>query len=91
MAVNGVICVADYLGHQFMGHLMSSEGVLFSACQIPPCVHGVERLCGMIQHLSKFLPNLASVCNPYESRLERMLTGIGPLNVKKHSRKFGFI
>ena len=51
----------------FIGHLITKDGVLPSKAKIkailempaPEDIHGVKRLCDMVQYLSKFLPNLA--------------------------------
>ena len=57
---------------KFMGHMVTTEGVQADQSKVeailnmpaPTDVHGVTRLCGMIQYLSKFLPNLASDLQP---------------------------
>ena len=57
---------------KFMGHLITNEGVQADKSKVeailsmpaPTDVHGVKRFCGMIQYLSKFLPNLASDLQP---------------------------
>ena len=51
----------------FIGHVITKDGVLPSKAKIkailempaPEDIHGVKRLCGMVQYMSKFLPNLA--------------------------------
>ena len=56
----------------FMGHRISAEGVKPDRAKIaaildmpaPTDVQGVRRLCGMIQYLAKFMPNLASDLEP---------------------------
>ena len=56
----------------FMGHRISAEGVqpdrskVAAILDMPPPtdVHGVRRLCGMVQYLAKFMPNLASDLEP---------------------------
>ena len=53
---------------KFMGHMITTEGIQADQSKVeailnmpaPTDVHGVKRYCGMIQYLSKFLPNLAS-------------------------------
>ena len=60
-----------------MGHMITTEGVQADQSKVeailnmpaPTDVHGVKRVCGMIQYLYKFLPNLAS-----ELQLIRQLT-----------------
>ena len=50
------------------GHRFTSEGVkvdtkkVSAICEMPAPtdVHGVKRLCGMVQYMAKFMPNLAS-------------------------------
>jgi hypothetical protein len=62
---------------RFMGHLITSEGVKPDDAKVkairempaPTDVEGVRRLCGMVQYLAKFLPDLASDTEPI-----RMLT-----------------
>ena len=57
---------------KFMGHLITNDGVQADKSKVdailsmpaPTDVHGVKRFCGMIQYLSKFLPNLASDLQP---------------------------
>ena len=56
----------------FMGHRISAEGIQPDRAKIaaildmpaPTDVSGVRRLCGMIQYLAKFLPNLANDLEP---------------------------
>lgn len=56
----------------FMGHRISSSGIQPDPAKVaailnmprPSDVHGVRRLCGMIQYLSRFMPNLASDLEP---------------------------
>ncbi|KAL8567594.1 hypothetical protein ACOMHN_054407 [Nucella lapillus] len=56
----------------FMGHRISKTGVRPDEAKIaailnmppPTDVHGICRLCGMIQYLAKFVPNLASDLKP---------------------------
>jgi hypothetical protein len=56
----------------FMGHHVTSEGIMADPAKVtairnmptPTDVEGVRRLCGMIQYLAKFLPNLASDLEP---------------------------
>ena len=46
---------------KFMGHMITTEGVeAILNMPAPTDAHGVQRFCGMIQYLSKFLPNFAS-------------------------------
>ena len=55
-----------------MGHMITTEGIQADQSKeeailnMPALtdVHGVKRFCGMIQYLSKFLPNLASDLQP---------------------------
>ena len=55
-----------------MGHPITNEGVQADKSKLdailnkpgPTDVHGVKRFCGMIKHLSKLLPNLASDLQP---------------------------
>ncbi|CAB3995988.1 Hypothetical predicted protein [Paramuricea clavata] len=57
---------------KYMGHLITNEGVKADKSKVeaildmpaPTDVHGVKRLCGMIQYLAKFLPNLAGDLQP---------------------------
>ena len=57
---------------KFMGHLITDDGVKADESKVeailnmpaPTDVHGVKRLCGMIQYLAKFLPNLAGELQP---------------------------
>ena len=57
---------------KFMGHLITNEGVKADKSKVkaildmpaPINVHGVKRLCVMIQYLAKFLPNLADDLQP---------------------------
>ena len=59
----------------FIGHSLTKDGVLpdrakvEAILQMPPPedIHGVKRLCGMIQYMSKFVPNLASDIEPIRS------------------------
>ena len=61
----------------FMGHIITDKGVEADPGKVeaiqkmpaPTNVQGVKRLCGMIQYLAKFMPNLASSLEPI-----RMLT-----------------
>lgn len=56
----------------FIGHRISAEGIKPDRAKIsaildmppPKDVPGVRRLCGMVQYLAKFLPNLASDLGP---------------------------
>lgn len=56
----------------FMGHLITNKGIQADQRKVeaiinmpaPVDTHGVKRLCGMIQYLSKFLPNLATDIEP---------------------------
>ena len=80
---------------KFMGHLITNEGVQADKSKVesilsmpaPTAIHGVKRFCGMILYLSKFLPNLASDLQPIRELTKKILTGIGPLNKNKRSRK----
>jgi len=55
-----------------MGHIIMAGGVkpdptkVAAILQIPPPqdIPGVKRLCGMVQYLTKFLPNLANDLRP---------------------------
>jgi transposase InsO family protein len=55
-----------------MGHRISAAGIQPDRAKVaaildmppPDDVHGVRRLCGMVQYLAKFLPNLASDLEP---------------------------
>ena len=57
---------------KFIGHLITNEGVQADKYRVeailsmpaPTDIHGLKRFCGMIQYLSKFLPNLASDLQP---------------------------
>ena len=57
---------------KFMGHMITTEGIQADQSKVeailimpaPTDVHGVKRFSGMIQYLSKFLPNLASGLQP---------------------------
>ena len=56
----------------FMGHKITANGILPDSSKVqaitdmpkPTDVAGIKRFCGMIQYLSKFLPNLASELEP---------------------------
>ncbi|KAK7107438.1 hypothetical protein V1264_015748 [Littorina saxatilis] len=56
----------------FMGHRISSTGIQPDPAKVsailnmppPTDVHGVRRLCGMVQYLSRFMPDLASDLGP---------------------------
>jgi len=56
----------------FMGHIITTGGVkpdpvkVAAILQMPPPqdIPGVKRLCGMVQYLAKFLPNLANDLTP---------------------------
>ena len=56
----------------FIGHLITKDGVLPNNDRIsailnmpdPKDIHDVKRLCGMIQYMAKFLPNLAEDLEP---------------------------
>ena len=80
---------------KFMGHPITNEGIQAGKSKVeaifsmpaPTDIHGVKRFWDMIQYLSKFLPNPASDLRPIGELTKKMLTGIGPLNVNKHSRK----
>ena len=55
-----------------MGHVITTEGVHADQSKVEAIltmsaatdVHGVKQFCGMIQYLSKFLPNIASDLQP---------------------------
>ena len=57
---------------EFMGHTISSEGIKASKEKVraiqempaPEDISGVRRLCGMIQYLARYTPNLASDLEP---------------------------
>ena len=57
---------------KFMGHLISAAGIEPDPSKVqaindmppPTDVHGVRRLCGMVQYLARFLPNLAEELEP---------------------------
>ena len=57
---------------KFMGHLLTSEGIKVDPDKVaaiadmpaPVDTKGVQRLCGMINYLSEFLPDLATVMEP---------------------------
>ena len=56
----------------FMGHLVTNKGIeadpqkvtAITKMPIPNDVSGVKRLCGMVQYLAKFMPNLATDLEP---------------------------
>ena len=56
----------------FMGHVITSEGIRPDDNKIaairdmptPQNIHDVRRLCGMIQYLARFLPDLAKLLEP---------------------------
>ena len=55
-----------------MGYILGSEGLqadpeTIQAIQNMPCptdIHGVQRLIGVVTYLSKFVPQLSTVCEP---------------------------
>ena len=55
-----------------MGHILGSEGLQADPEKIqaiqnmprPTDIHGVQRLIGVVTYLSKFLPQLSTVCEP---------------------------
>ena len=57
---------------KFMGHLISAAGIEPDPAKVqaindmpaPTDVQGVRRLCGMVQYLARFLPNLADELEP---------------------------
>ena len=65
---------------RFMGHLISNKDIKADPSKVkaiqdklpPTDVSGVKRLCGMVQYLARFLPNLADDLEPL-----RMLTRKG--------------
>ena len=62
-----------------MGQLITNEGVREDKSKVeailsmpaPTDIHGVKRFCGMVQYLSKFLPNLASDLQPIREQLNK--------------------
>ena len=62
----------------FMGHIITNNGIKADPRKVeaieqmptPSDVAGVKRFCGMIQYLSRFMPNLASDLEPFR-RLTR--------------------
>ena len=56
----------------FHGHRITKDGVKVNEAKVqairdmpaPTDVEGVKRLCGMAQHMAKFLPNLAATLEP---------------------------
>ena len=56
----------------YMGHILGSEGLQADPEKIqaiqnmprPTDVHGGQRLIGVVTYLSKFLPQLSTVCEP---------------------------
>ena len=55
-----------------MGHILGADGLqadpekIIAICEMP-CptdVQGVQRLIGVVTYLSKFLPQLSTVCEP---------------------------
>ena len=56
----------------FMGHLITNKGIeadprkvtAITKMPMPNDVSGVKRLCGMVQYLAKFMPNLATDLEP---------------------------
>ena len=62
-----------------MGRVITIEGVQAEQFKVeaihnmpaPTDVHGVRRFCGMIQYLSKFLPNLASDLQPIRELIRK--------------------
>lgn len=75
----------------YMGHILGAEGLSADPEKIPACtldlscptdVQGVQRLIRVITYLSKFLPQLSTVCEP-----TTMLCWIGYLSMKMHLPK----
>ena len=70
--LNGAKAASHQDEISFMGHRISSEGVqpdwlkVAAILNMPPPtdVHRVPRLCGMVQYLAKFMPNLTSDLEP---------------------------
>lgn len=64
---------------KFMGHRISAAGIEPDKSKVkaildmpaPTDVHGVRRLCGMIQYLAKFMPNLASDLGPIRALTQK--------------------
>lgn len=62
-----------------MGHKISAAGIepdrakVAAILDMPPPtdVHGVRRLCGMIQYLAKFMPNLANDLGPIRALTQK--------------------
>ena len=67
----------------FMGHKISAEGFqperwkVAAILDMPPPtdVHGVRRLCGMVQYLAKFMQNLASDLEPIRALTKKDIVG----------------
>ena len=69
----------------FHGHRITKDGVKADEAKVqairdmpvPTDVAGVKRLCGMVQYMSRFLPDLAETIEPI-----RALTRCGPWNAR---------
>ena len=56
----------------YIGHLLTSEGIKPDAKKVetlqkmpqPKDVRSVKRFCGMVNYLSKFLPNISTIIEP---------------------------
>ena len=63
----------------FIGHRITTQGVKPDENKVkgitnmpaPEDVHGVKRLCGMVQYLAKFIPNLASELEPIRNLVRK--------------------
>ena len=63
----------------FIGHRITTQGVkpdenkvkAITNMPAPEDVHGVKRLCGMVQYLAKFIPNLASELEPIRNLVRK--------------------
>ena len=59
----------------FMGHIISNQGIQAEPAKVsaivnmpaPTDIAGIKRFCGMVQYLSRFLPNLAGDLEPFVS------------------------
>ena len=68
---------------KFMGHCITPQGLkvdnnkVSAIINMPPSVDvlGVKRLCGIVQYLAKFMPNLASDLEPIQA-LTQCVTGM---------------
>ena len=79
----------------FHGHVITKDGVkiddkkvkAINDMQPPTDVSGVKRLCGMVQYMAKFLPDLSTILDRSENLPARKRHGIGQKIVKQHLRK----